>query len=510
MPRIHALIALALFAPALAHAATGPSNAACNARRNDTLPRLLACVQEPFLWQHLVKFQAIADANPGADGHGNRNTGTQGYLDSATYVANLMTKAGYHVTIQAYPWRQQAVTGAPSFGTATQRFILGRDWFPARQTGAGRLTAPVAAIAGHGGCDTADFIGFAPGHIALMEQAACGMEAQIANATAARAGAVIIASSAATPIIARFARTDGAAYPARLTAPATIPVIATASHAVSAALRHAAANAAALLVHIDMQTQTISGTDYNVIADSPYGDPSKIVAVDAHLDAIYGAGMLDNASGSATILEIALKLAHTKTVNQLRFIWFGGEELGLLGSAYYTTHLAPAELANIVFDLDVDVTATPNFDVLIADPGHAPNVNKFPPNVVPASQVGNGYFTTAFTNAGIASRIAGFGNEGTDSNSFSLVGVPNTGILTNQDCCKSAREVKIWGGFLGNYEGQVPGTNGGCVDQPRRWCDNLSNNDPFVLEFVSRATASVAFSLANDTTLAAARRAGTR
>ena len=45
--------------------------------------------------------------------------------------------------------------------------------------------------------------------------------------------------------------------------------------------------------------------DYNVIADSKGGDPNHVLVVDAHLDAIFGAGMLDNASGSATILDIA-------------------------------------------------------------------------------------------------------------------------------------------------------------------------------------------------------------
>ena len=46
-------------------------------------------------------------------------------------------------------------------------------------------------------------------------------------------------------------------------------------------------------------------TDYNVIAESRFGDPNHIVVLDAHLDSIFGAGILDNASGSATILEIA-------------------------------------------------------------------------------------------------------------------------------------------------------------------------------------------------------------
>jgi hypothetical protein len=72
--------------------------------------------------------------------------------------------------------------------------------------------------------------------------------------------------------------------------------------------------------------------DYNVIADSKGGDPNHVVVVDAHLDAIYGAGMLDNASGSATILDIAQMMRKVHPRNKLRFIWFGGEELGLLGS----------------------------------------------------------------------------------------------------------------------------------------------------------------------------------
>ena len=92
---------------------------------------------------------------------------------------------------------------------------------------------------------------------------------------------------------------------------------------------------------------------------------------------------------------------------------------------------------------------------------------------------------------------ASFGNDGTDSNAFSLVGVPNTGVLTQQDRCKHTWEKHLWGGFLGNYEGDIPSFDGGCVDKPQRWCDNLSNNDPFVLELASKAVAYVTFTLAN-------------
>jgi len=62
--------------------------------------------------------------------------------------------------------------------------------------------------------------------------------------------------------------------------------------------------------------------------------------------------------------------------------------------------------------------------------------------------------------------------------------------LTGQDCCKTPEEVSLFGGFEGNFEGNVPSFDGGCVDNPFRWCDNLSNNDPGVLTFMSRAFAN--------------------
>src|SRR5260370_22852677 len=83
--------------------------------------------------------------------------------------------------------------------------------------------------------------------------------------------------------------------------------------------------------------------------------------------------MLDNASGSATILDVAQMMKNVNPLNKLRFIWFGGEELGLLGSLHYVHNLTPTELSHIGYDLDADVTATPNYVVGVLDPA-APNL----------------------------------------------------------------------------------------------------------------------------------------
>lgn len=464
----------------------GPKS--CAARVNDTLPKLEECILRASLWRRLSVFQRIAKQHPGTQGHPNRDTGTAGYAASVAYVAQLMRKAGYAVTIQQYVYKKSEVEGTPLFRSGGRGYGLERDWYVARLSGAGRLTARVAAPAGSAtGCAPADLAGFTRGDVALLRTGECDFDSQVENAEAAGAAAVILYAD----------DPRRGAYEARLIDSARIPVIGVVSPAVGLDLLQRYRSGRAPAVQIEIRKRSRSDLDYNVIADSPYGNPQRTVVVEAHLDAIYGEGMLDNASGSTSILEIALNLAKTHTVNHLRYIWFGGEEIGLLGSRYYTTHLNPSQLHDIVFDIDADVTATPNYDILIADPGHATKVKRFPANVVPDSKIGNDYFKDYFQGGGVIGRVARFGNDGTDSFAFSLAGVPNSGILTEQDCCKHPWEKKVWGGFLGNYEGKIPSFNGGCVDNPHRWCDNLDNNDPFVLELATKALAYVTFKLAN-------------
>jgi Zn-dependent M28 family amino/carboxypeptidase len=117
-----------------------------------------------------------------------------------------------------------------------------------------------------------------------------------------------------------------------------------------------------------------------------------VVVVDAQLDAIYGAGMLDNASGSATILDVAQQMKNVNPLNKLRFIWFGGEEIGLLGSSYYVNNLTATERSHIGYDLDADVTATPNYTIGVLDPAgpdlfSGVSTSTFPNRIYKASTV---------------------------------------------------------------------------------------------------------------------------
>ncbi len=212
--------------------------------------------------------------------------------------------------------------------------------------------------------------------------------------------------------------------------------------------------------------------------------------------------MLDNASGSVTILDIAQKMKNVNPTNKLRFIWFGGEELGLLGSAYYIGTLPSNDLGHIGYDLDADVTATPNYtlgilDPAAADPDTAQSSNTFPNRVYKASTIARDQGVAYLDSVGKNHEF--FSPEGTDAINFNFVGIPASGVLTGQDCCKTQHEVDLFGGYLGNFEGNIPSFDGGCVDNPFRWCDNLSNNDPDVLTLMSRAFATMVVQMAFDT-----------
>ena len=123
----------------------------------------------------------------------------------------------------------------------------------------------------------------------------------------------------------------------------------------------------------------------------------------------------------------------------------------------------------------------------------------FPGNVYGPSLISRDQSVQYFNSIGKNHEF--FSPVGTDAFNFNVAGIPASGMLTGQDCCKTQDEVNLFGGFTGNYEGNLPSTDGGCVDNPFRWCDNLSNNDPNVLTFMSKAFANTVVRMAFDKNL---------
>src|SRR5205823_7829266 len=161
----------------LTSAAGGPSSAGCAARVNDTPRKLLECIRTEDLWRHMQAFQAIADANPGPDGHASRNSGEPGYKASVDYVANLMRQAGYDVTIQTYKFFYFAYVGLPTFrevSPTAHNYTVVEEWNPGQSTGTttgdlqpagGIIVPPTPTPSSASGCTPADFTGFVRGRI---------------------------------------------------------------------------------------------------------------------------------------------------------------------------------------------------------------------------------------------------------------------------------------------------------------------------------------------------------
>lgn len=501
------------------NAANPLTSAQCLARVNDTVTRLVECVRTADLWQHMQNFQAIANANPSpADGHPSRNSGEPGYKASADYVAQVMTAAGYNVTIQTYTFTYYAYTGIPTLSEASpvaHDFALSSEWNPGQSTGTatgatlqpagGIIIPPTPTPSSSSGCTMADFNGFVPGRIALIQRGSCFFGVKVLNAQAAGATGAIIFNEGNPGRTGVFAGSlvDANGNPII----PTIPVAFT-SFAIGQDLYNQYQSGTPPVMSLSIPAIVRpNAPDYNVIAESKGGDPNHVLVVDAHLDAIYGAGMLDNASGSATILDIAQMMKNVNPTNKLRFIWFGGEELGLLGSTFYVNNLSSNDLSHIGYDLDADVTATPNYIVGVLDPA-APDffggsvTNKFPNRVYKASTIARDQAVAYFDSVGLNHEF--LSPSGTDAINFNAVGIPASGLLTGQDCCKSQHEVDLFGGSLGNYEGNLPSFDGGCVDNPFLWCDNLNNNDPTVLTFMSKAFATMVVQMAFDTKIMSA------
>ena len=496
-----------------------PSREACFNRVNDTARKLLPCIQTADLKHQMRILQDIADDNPGPDGHPSRNGGEPGYKASADFVARVMRQAGYSVHIQTYKFFYFAYTALPALSQVSptaRNLTLSTDFTPAESSGTanasiqpagGIILPPTPKSSSSSGCTAADFAGFVPGHIALIQRGTCQFGVKVQNAQAAGASAVLIFNEGNPGRTGLFdsplVDSDGKQFVPNI--PVDYLTFASGTDLLNQYNQAVAAKTMPPVVNVTIKAVVNpSADDYNVIADSRGGDPNHTVVVDAHLDAIGGAGMLDNGSGSITVLNIAQLMRKVNPRNHLRFIWFGGEELGLLGSRAYVNSLSPTDLSKIGYDLDADVTATPNYVLGVLDPA---GVNfftrtvttQFPPQVYQPSQVARDQGIDYLDSLGFNHEL--FSPDGTDASTFNQAGIPASGVLTGQDCCKNQQDVSLFGGELGNFEGNLNSTDGGCVDQQFRWCDNLSNNDFRVMTLVSRDFANMVVNMAFNTSV---------
>jgi Iap family predicted aminopeptidase len=118
---------------------------------------------------------------------------------------------------------------------------------------------------------------------------------------------------------------------------------------------------------VEMPASSRGGILYNVVADKRGSAPDadrKLVIAGAHMDTVTRApGANDNSSGSAAMLALVKALAPETLANDVRVVWFDGEELGLLGSAAYASTGMKSDISRSIAMLNADMIGSAGGDV---------------------------------------------------------------------------------------------------------------------------------------------------
>ncbi len=430
---------------------------------------LARAITQPRLKAHLAALAAIAGRNGGT-----RAVGTKGYSDSVAYVTRQLRAAGYRPALKTFSFdffRETAPAVFERTSPGTRRYENGKDFLTFRYSGAGSLTAQVVPVdfAGNtSGCDVSDFGGFPAGAVALMRRGGCRFSDKAAVAQSHGAAAALMANDGLPGHIAPLMAT--------LFGPGTrIPVLMVSSEVASELA--ASAQAGPARVHIDLSVATTRARVANVVADLP-GKKSGVVLLGAHLDSVAnGPGINDNGSGSALVLEVArrAKRLHLRPKHGLRFAFWGGEEVGLLGSTSYVQSLSANQRSRILDVLNFDMVGSPNFGrVVYAAEGQ-------PRGSLRINQAFHAYFAARR----LPVEEASLGGS-SDHAAFAEAGVPVGGLFTGADEEKTAASAQRFGGSA-----NLPFD--ACYHKA---CDTVANIDFGVLEQMADAGAVVALRLA--------------
>jgi Zn-dependent M28 family amino/carboxypeptidase len=399
-----------------------------------------------------------------------------------------LAAAGYNVTEQEFtfpffrdlsdPTLAQVSPTPTDYETATFQFSGSGDI-----TGALVPTTDVQDPPGptpsssNSGCEPGDYTPASPTdpQVALIQRGTCTFEQKAANAQAAGYDAVIIFNEG------QEGRTE--LLTGALGRPFDLPVIGLSSE--DGFALYEATQAGDVVVHVVTDTEiNLEAKTSNILADSPGGDPNKVLVVGAHLDSVVaGPGINDNGSGTSTILEVAEEMAELgiNPRQKVRFAFWGAEESGLLGSEHYVNNLSDAEIGTIFANLNFDMLASPNYVRFVYDGDGSDTPVAGPPG---SAQI-EGVFDKYFANQGLATEPTAFDGR-SDYGPFIAVGIPAGGLFSGAEGIKTAEEAAVYGGTAGvAYDA--------CYHQA---CDDINNLNTKALFELGDAVAHATLTLA--------------
>lgn len=337
----------------------------------------------------------------------NRAIDTAGHNATVGWISRSLTEWGYNVTTQRFvarvpktKWTFQAksavVTEALKFSPLT-------------------IARGVVVQTDSTGCVASDYT---KNSVGVVRRGQCTFAAKAKAAHEACAKAVIV--------------TDDKAFNGTMREEAPVPVFSMSNEDAAHIVSQEAT------IQINLTTRFIE--TFNVIAETFGGNHSLVVMLGAHSDSVEtGPGINDNGSGIISLMTVARALSREPVNNAIRFSWWSAEEAGLLGSDYYTAHLAPAEGDKIVMFLDFDMVALPNFAYQVykgTDEGSIAITNKF------ADWYKSNQLPYDLIEMDGRSDYVGFVN----------IGIPSGGVTTGAEKHKSSQDVDRFEGTTGPYD----------------------------------------------------------
>jgi Zn-dependent M28 family amino/carboxypeptidase len=465
-----ATVAGTLIAGPVASAAPAPTTNSSELRRAVTVSGVM---------DHEKKFQQIANQNDGT-----RVSGTEGYNDSADYVAGRLDAAGYDVTRQVFDFVYFEELAAPILERVSPNprvYVHNDEFITMDYSGSGNPTAPLvatndieippgsAANSTDSGCETSDFPANTSGSIVLIQRGTCTFFQKALNAQNLGAVGAIIFNEGQPGRDETLAGTLGAQTQIN------IPV--TGISFADGAELYNLVQSGVVRMHMFTSVQRDERTTENVLANTPTGRSDRVVLVGAHLDSVSaGPGINDNGSGSSTILEIAEEMSELgiEPVNQVRFAFWGAEESGLVGSEHYAATLPTQQLRDISLNLNFDMVGSPNFVRFVYDGDGDETGIRGPSGSAAIEDVFNDYFAAR----GMETDATAFDGR-SDYGSFISRGIPAGGLFTGAEGIKTAAQAAIYGGTAGiAYDP--------CYHQA---CDTIKNVNTTAIDQMSDATA---------------------
>ena len=438
-------------------------------------------------YDHLLALQKIAE-----DNGGHRAAGSLGHSMSANYVAQQLLAVGYEVKLLPFEFTKYDQLGEATLssllGDTTTEYKEKEDFNVMSFSPSAHISGEIESVdlelgAGNSsssGCEQDDFTSFSKGKIALIQRGTCAFSQKAVNAQNAGAVAVLIFNQGNEPT-----RED--AFGGTLSADANIKIpVFSLSYKLGVSL----SNTTDAVLNMQVQTVVETKTTYNVVAETPGGRADNVVMLGSHLDSVpAGPGLNDNGSGSAGILDVAIRImdvlaADGQNYNKLRFSWWSAEEVGLIGSSRYVDSLSDDEKSNIALYLNFDMIASPNYMLGVFD-GDGSSFNQEGPK---GSDAIERFFQLHFGLAGTGSVPVEMSGR-SDYAPFTEVGIPVGGLFTGAEGTMSEEEANLFGGIAGEAYDK-------CYHKE---CDSIDNINQDALISNVNAIASAALTYAYST-----------